>query len=507
MLNKVLISIYVPDSVQIIGDRAFQYAVCAEYVYVGSGVKTIGKEAFRQIGFNTYYSTGGCVKAFIVKSKQIETIGESAFFAREISAEAEIELDLMNLKSVGANAFSTSGYITNNNHYYTGCATLITSLDLTNGVVYNASNSFKLGAGNQAGLRYPYIKLRADQLNNITISPSSGDNLIHIVGGETADEALTLTSTLFSAGLTYWNLNAGFKVVFDGYINAYDGVDGVYSANDLTPYVEYYFANMDQFNHYIDSVKTTSKGSTTLGYYAGYRFGYFNICDGTVTKEYNCTYTDGTFALVEYKESVETPTYTVLVDGKCTESVCCLVCGAEKVAGLDHSYNNKIVYENGIDKAGKNVFSCTNDGCEHEYSEDVRAIIVFNGYSAKIGGSSITAGYMLNVEELEVYNAQLGTALEFGVVAYAPEDENDVNPINQDGTLLNEDRTIYAKINTNEYVGFDFRLNGFELSNYDIELIMCAFVYDGKTVYYLGADGQTATGEIITFNSKIISKE
>lgn len=52
-----------------------------------------------------------------------------------------------------------------------------------------------------------------------------------------------------------------------------------------------------------------------------------------------------------------------------------------------------------------------------------------------------------------------------------------------------------------------YKISFFELDNYDIELIMCAFVYDGTSVYYLGADGQTATSEIITFNSKIISKE
>jgi hypothetical protein len=46
-------------------------------------------------------------------------------------------------------------------------------------------------------------------------------------------------------------------------------------------------------------------------------------------------------------------------------------------------------------------------------------------------------------------------------------------------------------------------INGFGEESYGVELIMSAFVYDGEKVYYLGANGQSEVGELITFNDKI----
>ncbi|MBQ8840960.1 MAG: leucine-rich repeat protein [Clostridia bacterium] len=505
--NEVLINIYIPDTVVTIGNKAFQYALCAEYVYIGSNVKTIGSYAFCQIGFRTYYSEGGCVKEFICKSKNIETIGDSAFFAREISKTAVLEFDLMNLKSVGANAFSTSGYITNSNHYYTGCPTIITSLDLTNGVVY-ASNSFTLGAGNQGTLTWKYIKIYADQLNTIRLDTAvESPATIHLIGGETPEEALTLPKVLFQAGLTYWTAKGGTRFIFDGYINAYDALDGVTSVPDKSPYVDYYFKNMSEFNHYIDSVKSTTEGANTLSRFAAYKYGYFVICNGNGTfTEYNCTYDSATgeFALVECSQENGTATemtYNVVLDDDCTESTCCLVCDYVLVKGIEHTLKTTIKYENGYLSTGIRAAFCENDGCEYcKNSEETAPLFVNLGFS--YGPDSVLQGFVVNRDALSDYTQINGNkSVKYGVIV------GSVNRIGEKETLFDNELNVIdgahnVSFDDKEFDMFVMKVTGLETDEYkSYELYLCAYVIEDGVVTYINNGTESKAISTISHNA------
>lgn len=138
--------------------------------------------------------------------------------------------------------------------------------------------------------------------------------------------------------------------------------------------------------------------------------------------------------------------------------------------------------------------------CQKTENTLVEALFIFNGYSAKIGGSKITVGYTINQEAL-VKVKEANPDFAYGVVAYAPEDENDYNPILSDKTLKNPERTILAEINATDYYGVNFILNGFDASSYDITLIMCAYVYDGESIYYLGRE-QSENAPTVVFSNE-----
>lgn len=227
---------------------------------------------------------------------------------------------------------------------------------------------------------------------------------------------------------------------------------------------------------------------------------------------YYCNGANNTNHLVNPKETKKTDATCTTNEISTTYCFCGKELGTSEVenSALGHDYDleNGATLEN-IEYTdylanGCKVIKCSR--CDSlDRSVKANVLYTFKGYSAKINGSSVTLTYLVDKDALAEYKT-FNADFKYGVVAYAPKNEEDVSPINQDGTLLNADRTIYSEIGAGEYVGFDFILNGFALENYDVELIMCAFVNDGKNVYYLGSNGQGTSGEIITFNSEIIEK-
>lgn len=150
-----------------------------------------------------------------------------------------------------------------------------------------------------------------------------------------------------------------------------------------------------------------------------------------------------------------------------------------------------IVYEEYI-KAGKKISVCQNEGCVHNDEanpvyEDVNPIITLRGYSAKIAGSEVCIGYAVDNDALVEYNTVSENKFSMGVVAYIPdENETDIDPINDDLSLKDAQHTIFAQIATDmNYAGFDFKLRGFGESEYELPLVMCAYVKDDNGVRYI----------------------
>lgn len=109
-------------------------------------------------------------------------------------------------------------------------------------------------------------------------------------------------------------------------------------------------------------------------------------------------------------------------------------------------------------------------------------IIEFVGYSAKIGGNTITLGYKVNKESLALF-----PELSYGILAVVPGDNADLNayePLNLDLTSNVEDYVIAMEVDK-KYNDFNIFIDSFDAEYYETPFVMCVYVADGENVDYL----------------------
>ncbi len=192
-------------------------------------------------------------------------------------------------------------------------------------------------------------------------------------------------------------------------------------------------------------------------------------------------------------------------DFDCTTVLACDVCKAViSEAKMAHDESIIIVYE-AFTSAGSKTVTCKNEGCSHKVESTPSALISYLGVSAKIANGSICIGYALNLNEANEY-INAGNTFRFGVVAYIPQNETDVDPIGSDLLPKDENYTISAELQA-DVNAFDFVISGFTGEAYSTDMIMCAYVYDGIDVDYIsvanGEASQTELATIIKFNDYI----
>ena len=175
----------------------------------------------------------------------------------------------------------------------------------------------------------------------------------------------------------------------------------------------------------------------------------------------------------------------------------------------EHSEKATISYENGFDKLGTTIITCTNEGCTHKATEEAPALFVCLGYSAPMSDEmGIAIGFTINNEAVEEYRAT-GKSITFGVYAVAQQrlGENDIFDENGNATagVINADLTSYS------VDAFEIKIVGFNDTQKDIKLSLGAYVTeDGKTYSYMQSD---KAGELVgnyyavTYNSIIASLE
>ena len=178
-------------------------------------------------------------------------------------------------------------------------------------------------------------------------------------------------------------------------------------------------------------------------------------------------------------------------DLNCETALNCDVCKKELSAALTHKITVTVVYENGYMKDGLKTQVCTNDTCSHTVSDTLLPIFAFNGYSTNDEQNAICVGYSVNQISLKEYNA-VNEALRFGAVASA-KTENILSVNN--GIVVGASNTVVAEIGS-DYSSFDFILSGFGEAQNELVLVVCAYVYDGKSVSYLQDDMISAPATI-----------
>lgn len=171
----------------------------------------------------------------------------------------------------------------------------------------------------------------------------------------------------------------------------------------------------------------------------------------------------------------------------------CSVCKDTKVLdNPSHTLKMEISYTKYTVDGTKHVY-CTNNGCTMDETLVAPKLFEFVGYSTNDEGTELCVGYAFNAVAIAEYNEANGTNIQYGVVATIIDEGESLSLSYNDGVVSsNLDNTVIASIN-GAYAGVDFKLSGFkdyeEGDTVDLKalnLVMCAYAYDGE-FYYIGS--------------------
>ena len=125
--------------------------------------------------------------------------------------------------------------------------------------------------------------------------------------------------------------------------------------------------------------------------------------------------------------------------------------------------------------------NCTRCG-SYVKGDDIAPIIKFRGIAMDIDSLSVTLGYGVDQDSLDMY-LDNGYTFNYGIVAYAPEGV-DCKPVQvgADGIEAVNNKTIIAKAD-NAYTGVDFIVRNFKEDA--VSFAMCMYIYDGEKISYV----------------------
>ena len=543
--NFYLVNVYIADTIVAIPNDAFRQCRALEYVYVGSGVETIGQLSFACGGFTAgaYYvdyeyeeegaiktkkevlektgSTMGNIKAFVWKTTKITALPKQCFHHMEFDQNAVIEFAIENVTVFGEECLSYNHNSFQDGHYFTG-------KQLTFGDTFDIRNATSIHASafsnNMLATTYILNANQTDLLNVVTLrgnganAPNGHNGVFVIYGGETPETAVEMTGKIWTSSLWYWSANVHYHAVFKGYIKAnstsYDGNENQNGyGKDM---IDYYFESDEALKYYLDSVALSSAASNTYTRYAKNTYGYFNVCDGNGSSTpYNLTYADGqyTLSVAADKYVMSTPKYTNLVDGYCTASTLCYVCDCQISEGIKHEYNTTVVYAD-FTNCGVKTTGCTHDYCAlYANPVVVELEAIFSDFKYSVREDQTTFGlvmaYKVNNIALAEYEAINGS-LSFGVMAVSKKNitaidgENEIisNPLNNEGTTsLNN--VVVADVSNNKLANVNLIIIG-SGEAWDeaktVDFYVLGYVINGEELQYFQNSSNASVGALTTIN-------
>ncbi|MBQ4510848.1 MAG: leucine-rich repeat protein [Clostridia bacterium] len=175
----------------------------------------------------------------------------------------------------------------------------------------------------------------------------------------------------------------------------------------------------------------------------------------------------------------------------CVET--CSVCNNTKALdNPSHTIKMEISYTKYTVNGTKHVY-CTNEGCTMDETLVAPKLFEFLGYSTNKENTELCVGYSFNEVAIAEYNEANGKNIQLGVAAAIINEGESLSLSYNDGTVSsNLNNTVIAPVN-NTYVGVDFKLTGFkdfeEGDTVDLKalnLVMCAYAYDGE-FYFIGS--------------------
>lgn len=179
------------------------------------------------------------------------------------------------------------------------------------------------------------------------------------------------------------------------------------------------------------------------------------------------------------------------VANPCVEK--CSICDDVKaLVNPIHALKTEISYSNYTLVGTKHVY-CTNDGCAKDDTLEAAALFEFVGYSTNKDNTELCVGYAFNLAAIDEYNKVSSKTLAYGVVATIIDEGEALSLSYNEGVVTsNLENTVIAAVDST-YAGVDFKLSGFKtyeegdkVNLKALNLVMCAYAYDGE-FYYIGS--------------------
>ena len=473
----LLSGVYVPDTVteleggSNIGVFGNQYPL--KTIVVGKGITSLDQEIFSGSngGFSTFYF-----------SSTITSLGLYCFNENRIDNDAVYKLDL-SLDAMNRINLSKNNNVIRNVYYNEGFV-------LTGEKLLNDINSVKL-----------------------VYMPSNG----------TKENPFVIPNEFMSS-------NAGCVIVLKGYFAA--------GGQAIIPYTNHtiYMDSMDAVLDFVASVSSKNYSDRLTS------FSTFVICTGDDAGTYKVKTRSSEVEKIVLERTGDAVHFTDdRAVAKCNENVStyCLSCGAKtgELEKLSHQLNGgaydeaycysegeinyvcnacdytesvfvaidpsnhdysmlvDIEYANGFDKKGTKSFKCASGVCEDVFSEENPSagyLISLKGISTKCDDSAICVSYDINSDAISQYKL-LGKEFSYGVCGAAKDNlVGTTKPIKvEDGKIVPTEVTmggvIIAEFDLEDCVAADFKICGITEEYIDLELIMVAYAFDGKSVEFIGA--------------------
>lgn len=181
----------------------------------------------------------------------------------------------------------------------------------------------------------------------------------------------------------------------------------------------------------------------------------------------------------------------------------CYICEKEVLVETgvgSHTLDVEVAYPSGYDMNGTKTTFCST--CDYEEVEYLDALICSYGYSVcQTGRVGIIHKFEIDNEAIEVFNSYLASPIEIGVVAASASNFDEFPLTLNEGKVekVNQRISLIAIENQASPI-FEIGIMNLPESAYDLSVVLCAYVSDGKTVSYVGYDGTTEYPEMVAFS-------
>lgn len=493
------------------GDACFQ--ACAKFnkVVIPEIATTIEQQCFRRstmteleihakkITAVKMFSFSECPNLSIIKvfSKNITEYGGAAFSS--CPSVTEVHIDLSNCINIGGSAFQVG------NTRYDGGNTKTKWYNLEGQSLVNLSNVKKIDgnafASSNLGSAEVIWPIALDSLGDQAFRRCNINTMIYL----NASEGKTITAPFWC-----FNGNAPTLIVYGEGVtkvnNAFEAqCTAIFLADSITFGSDAKFDKAGSTLYCKSSVDSSKYSKGTVINFTSGTVDYFGGCgliaelttaSGDVvldktTHKYNLVNYDNTYCPINTMGNYECE--------KCKDTKQVANEGTNPVKD-GHSFDTlkSVVYEKGYLSSGVKALACK---CTLELTEAANAIFTFNGYSTNKEQNAICVGFSVDKVALKEYNA-VNPKLQFGAVA-SLSTENILSVDN--GSVVGTTNTVVAEVE-GDYASFDFVLSGFSSSQYELALVVCAYVYDGKGISYL-TDATSATPTTVTLKSVVEAPE
>ena len=174
----------------------------------------------------------------------------------------------------------------------------------------------------------------------------------------------------------------------------------------------------------------------------------------------------------------------------------------------NHYLVDDIVFRNGFDNPGYLGRVC--ETCDtqdyHDPANEIPALFKVLGYSANEKTLAITFGIAVNYDGIAVFNALSEIDLHFGITAASRAAYAEGNPIVFGAESLEAaaSTVVLKDCTSSEYSIITYSINKIPENHKDTEIILCAYVFDGEDIFYVG-NNSTLDVETVTYNSVLES--